>query len=236
MAHNLTDVDTFTSAVTVPDGGDARTAASVEVPFQALSNRSRNNKNRIDGIGVTSGLVATHASGIQARAGDVRAFGDFAYCDAAGALLSKPKTIMLPLSSGFYTEEWEFLHPSSSMTAKVYGADAVFPLPVCTGQRITLVRVGHHYFGGGGTPPSFTVYRRVVDKATPNIGTSFVEVNVTGVFAPAPTPQVMTSGPISTSVVNRALEDWRIQVRAGAQGDNLFWIEITVSDPGPRNF
>jgi hypothetical protein len=40
MAHALTEADAFTGSVTVPDGGDARTAASVETPFQALTNRT----------------------------------------------------------------------------------------------------------------------------------------------------------------------------------------------------
>lgn len=48
MAKNLTEVDTFTANVTVPEGGDARTASSVEPAFQALANRSLNIKNRID--------------------------------------------------------------------------------------------------------------------------------------------------------------------------------------------
>lgn len=39
MAHNLIETPTSGSAVSVPDPGDARTAASVEVPFQALTNR-----------------------------------------------------------------------------------------------------------------------------------------------------------------------------------------------------
>lgn len=41
MAHNLTETDTYTANVSVPDGGDARLAASVETPFQALTNRAK---------------------------------------------------------------------------------------------------------------------------------------------------------------------------------------------------
>lgn len=50
MPTNLTDVDTFTDPVSVPAAGDNRTSASVETPFQALANRTRNLKNRADGI------------------------------------------------------------------------------------------------------------------------------------------------------------------------------------------
>lgn len=49
--HNLTEVDNFDTNVTVPDAlVDARRASSVETPFQAVTNRSRWAKNRIDEI------------------------------------------------------------------------------------------------------------------------------------------------------------------------------------------
>lgn len=48
MPHNLTEVSTFTANVSVPDTGDARTAASVETPFQALANRAKYLKNEND--------------------------------------------------------------------------------------------------------------------------------------------------------------------------------------------
>lgn len=41
MAKNLVEVATFTANVSVPEGADARTAASVETPFQALANRTK---------------------------------------------------------------------------------------------------------------------------------------------------------------------------------------------------
>lgn len=48
MAKVLTEVDTFSATVTVPEGGDARNAASVEGAFQVFANRTRNLKNRFD--------------------------------------------------------------------------------------------------------------------------------------------------------------------------------------------
>lgn len=41
MPTNLSDVSTFTSPVAVPADGDARNAASVQTPFQALANRTK---------------------------------------------------------------------------------------------------------------------------------------------------------------------------------------------------
>jgi|GEM_PF-6988060 len=40
MSKVLTEADAFTATVTVPEGGDARTAESVEAPLQALANRT----------------------------------------------------------------------------------------------------------------------------------------------------------------------------------------------------
>lgn len=43
----LTEADVFTASVTVPENGDPRDAPSVETPFQALVNRTRNLANRL---------------------------------------------------------------------------------------------------------------------------------------------------------------------------------------------
>ena len=57
MAHDLTGVNAFTAPVTVPDTGDARTAASVELPFQALTDRTTflNDQNNLR-IAITTAL------------------------------------------------------------------------------------------------------------------------------------------------------------------------------------
>lgn len=53
MPKILTDVDTFSADVTVPEDGDARNAASIEPAFQKLSNRTRYLKNIADVAAVT---------------------------------------------------------------------------------------------------------------------------------------------------------------------------------------
>jgi hypothetical protein len=47
MPAPITEVDTFTSTVSVPVAGDARTATSLLTAFQALANRTRNLLNRM---------------------------------------------------------------------------------------------------------------------------------------------------------------------------------------------
>lgn len=48
MAKNLVEVDAHTTPVTVPEDGDARNAASVETPFQALANRTNRANLRLN--------------------------------------------------------------------------------------------------------------------------------------------------------------------------------------------
>lgn len=48
----LTEADSFDASVTVPEGGDARTAGSVETPMQALTNRHRYTYNRMQAAAI----------------------------------------------------------------------------------------------------------------------------------------------------------------------------------------
>ncbi len=50
MPKNLTQVDVFDNPVQAPLGPESRSAASVELPYQQLTNRSYNNKLRLDNV------------------------------------------------------------------------------------------------------------------------------------------------------------------------------------------
>lgn len=50
MPGNLTDLNAFTSPITVPADGDAEAAASVITAFQALANRTANVRSGVQGI------------------------------------------------------------------------------------------------------------------------------------------------------------------------------------------
>lgn len=56
MAHALTDTSAFTTSVTVPDDGDDLDAASVQVGFQALANRTKFLKDQLTGAQPTGNL------------------------------------------------------------------------------------------------------------------------------------------------------------------------------------
>jgi hypothetical protein len=50
MAHDLTEASTYTANVTVPDDGDALSAASVEAPFQDVADRTKYLKAHVDAL------------------------------------------------------------------------------------------------------------------------------------------------------------------------------------------
>lgn len=64
MSHNLTEVSTFTANVTVPDTGDARTAASVNSAFQSLANRAKYLKEASDASLVAAAIDRGNLKGL----------------------------------------------------------------------------------------------------------------------------------------------------------------------------
>lgn len=97
MAKILTDVSTFSADVTVPEGGDARTAVSVEPAFQKLANRTRYAKDLLDAKGMyarfpISGASVAHATKLTLGAADIDSEdfeidSDEIVCPAAGVYL-----------------------------------------------------------------------------------------------------------------------------------------------------
>lgn len=70
MTVNITDVDAFTDPVVAPDDTDPATGASVQQPVQALANRTRNLKNRLDDQDALAGDLATFTIEASALAND----------------------------------------------------------------------------------------------------------------------------------------------------------------------
>lgn len=243
MAHNLTDVDVFTSAVTVPDGGDPRTAASVEVPFQALANRTLNVKNKVDNLGVTGGLTVTHSSGIKTTAGpitaagDIRAVADFEYCDSAGAFARKERIVMVPLSSS--TPDWTLFNGNLwSTKAGPYPVD--IPLHMLKRDcSVDMIRVAFTS-AVAGAAPSFKLYQKNAGKTAPpssSLTERASDLSSGGTAGnTSTTPQIMSSG--NTVAIGAAFtesEEWFVRVSGHHLDDKILWIELTMNDAGPRN-
>lgn len=68
MAHVLVPVDAYAANVTVPDDGDAKSAASVEVPFQALTDRVHHARTRlVESVGGVLPIPLVASANIGAR-------------------------------------------------------------------------------------------------------------------------------------------------------------------------
>src|SRR6185295_1478747 len=96
MSANIVDVDAFTSPVVAPTDGDALTAASVIQAIQPLSNRTRNNKNRIDA------LVAANAFGRYAVSGSPASGAKFTLTQIAANELTLGSDEVTIVPAGLY--------------------------------------------------------------------------------------------------------------------------------------
>ena len=67
MAHSLTEVDEFVGPITVPDDTDDATAASVERPLQALTNRTKNLNRRLGDAEAAIDVSETNIAGLEGR-------------------------------------------------------------------------------------------------------------------------------------------------------------------------
>lgn len=83
MAHDLTETATHTAAVTVPDPGDNRAAASVGVPFQALANRTCLANDRLTGVATDVVLNSAACTNGLEVAGTLVALNDLSVVDNA---------------------------------------------------------------------------------------------------------------------------------------------------------
>lgn len=89
MSLILTDDPSTFEDVAVPQGGDARNATSLLSPFQRLANRTRQNKNRLDGIapgddGVRSLRTVATIAALQAIGAADHTDGSYCIVEEAG--------------------------------------------------------------------------------------------------------------------------------------------------------
>lgn len=133
MAHNLTESEAYTANVSIPDDGDARNAASVESAYQALANRTKYLKAKVDpmlmharfGIsavspGVASGSKLTLAAlDLPINSGDFTLSSNEIVVPAAGVYLvaallrmacsaaTEPLTITANITAGTSPDTWK---------------------------------------------------------------------------------------------------------------------------------
>ena len=254
MPEDLTDADEWTEPLTVPEGGDDRNAASIVPAFQTLANRARWVKERFAAIFSTANTwtadqtfaaevaldgPATSAGGLNVTSGDVALAG------ATNELVyttKRPRTICLPLSSGFPTNGTDDQQELQELfwLSTFNGARSAFPIKLPHGADLGVIKIG--LFNNGGGPANITAGCgvRVANKVTPastiTIGSHQIAGGGSAVVAvPAGANYVYQLNPIGTVPVNAATTEFFLSLELDA-GLRVYWIEVSFADPGPRNF
>lgn len=119
MPKNLTDSSAFTSPIVVPVDADPADAASVEVGFQALANRTR--------------LLLERTGGFDGS-------DEFAYIDSLGDPTTVSRTRGLPIFSSAPLDGWEFEPGTGRLSSLDQGREVVLPIDLETDSVIQSIR------------------------------------------------------------------------------------------------
>ncbi len=220
MTTNITDVDTFTDPVVVPTDGDTRDAASVEAPFQMLSNRTRRLMSIAEGTqdvqtpqSFTRVIAATWLDAPAMPGALVRwEAGDSVWVAASTANAVLRGSLNDLLSDGCTVTRVRAMVTPAAVRA---GADRML-LEV---ERVTY---------GFPVAPALT-------PATDS-SASIVQVFDDTSGASGTAQQVIDSGIIS-EVIDKSDDDLALTVwsgNGGSAGDIVHAVELTFTDPGRR--
>lgn len=187
------------------------------------------------GIDVVPGSIS-NAKGLRVRAQGPIALRDteaYRYCDSTGALTSPTRSgVQVPLrADGGWTWSGGYLVSDGTGNC-LYVVDLKLP----NGATLSEVRAGVNRAAGGAGNVELEVYSIAHDTgAAPgvSVATSLGSDATVGTGGGADRLAV-SSMTFTQGVANIA----RVYIRDSASGgaDALYWITMTYSDPGPRNF
>lgn len=235
---NLTESSTFTANVSVPeDNVDFRTAASVETGFQALANRTKHlNDNK------AAGAPASTDNGIPRFDGTGgKTLQDSGIRITDGALLEyitpPSRTVLIPLSAGYATSGTTNGSQFANFTDNF--GQLIVQLRLPQGAIVTQVRA--KVDPGAARATSTDRIRLLVQRFLPD---------VSGTSTPSPSTiadqrddgtgnvQTITASGLSETIDNGTTV-YSVGITAGndaaTNNDRLYGIEVTYTDPGPRN-
>lgn len=228
MSHALTEVNAFTADVLVPDPGDDRKAASVEVPFQALANRTKNLKATLDGYPSVNRVwpaVQDFDSGI--RIGDNGGPNEVGYTNPRTRIVNVP---IVPIVA-----------PAGWTCAPSVGSW------VTAGSTRLTVFLSRDLLPGGATLQKVRAAASISDVVSMEVVRLAVRKSPPDANAPLGSPVTDSYTPTGTEVhileasmawvVDNAAELYRVTIiPSGTSNVALQWIDIEYDDPGPRNF
>jgi hypothetical protein len=240
MSHPLTEADAFTADVSVPDDGDDRNAASVEVPLQALTNRTRYLLNLLGAFGDTEhtwtawqrfqgGLTANVSLGLTGAANEIL------YTDETGTPTPRIRVDYIPLDDLAWSgDAWRTGDDldTGSIAANVPDAWARVPIRLPHGAR--LVRVEARIISASESKIIWA-HRNHATAGVLGSGSNTAPASGLGTVLGVDVDQVVDTA-TGTFVVR--LRGGNAQVPATVAGTYavLSWVRRIWLDPGPRNF
>lgn len=244
MPVNITDVDVFTDPVQAPADGDSANGVTFQLTPQHLANRTRNLKNRLDGLPAANntwagtntfnGLVKLTSGYIDNSLG---VDGEMLYVDGTtGTPTAVSRTVTVPLAEAAISGTGAVDVNGLSLLVEVglTGAShAAFPLRTPRGSTIVDFHVAVANNTGGSSVVSASLVRQAPDFSAAASSTVNVVVTVSAGSMGTGTAAVLSPAPLS-EVVNNETDEYHVVVYAAA-GCTVRGVRLTYRDPGPRN-
>lgn len=240
MAHPLTEADTFTADVSVPDDGDDRNAASVEVPLQSLTNRTRHLLNLLGAFDDTEhtwtawqrfqgGFTANVSLGLTGASNEIF------YTDEAGVPVPRIRPTYVPLDDLAWSgDAWRTGDDLDTGSIAANVPDAWLRVPVRLPHGARLVRVEARIISAAETKIIWA-HRNHATAGLFGSGSNTAPAAALGTVLGVDVDQVADTA--TGSFVVR-LRGGNAQVPATVAGTYavLSWVRLIWLDPGPRNY
>jgi len=231
MATDLVEADVWTATVTVPEDGDDYDAASVELPFQALTNRTVSLNSKIDAV-PDEGHTWTAPQVFEYVLGLAGADNEISYQP-----LPRTRTIILDQGSARPK-----LGANCSLGDSGLGSPfgwlcsasgiLIYTCRLPHGSILHRVRVG--IYNGGARDVTVHAYRFEAAVAGIAMGSAVVTDLGASTLNIAATDVVAHDIP-SPPTTNGAEHTYCFEVSL-VTGQVCTWCEVMFADPGPRNF
>lgn len=150
------------------------------------------------------------------------------------------RVVMIPLSYAGGSSGWDYVGGNLLSSSPSTDVDVPITHFLRSGSVVKRVRVAYDNNGVPGTPPGFSLMRRVVVKtAPPTSGTTDVERSDTdgtgGTTANA--AQIMDTGTFTSTTAALGTQEWFVRITGSdnAALDVIQWVEVTIEDAGPQN-
>lgn len=221
MAHNITPVNTFSTTIVVPNDGEIADAMDLESPVQALANRTEN-------LNIRTQAIESHVS-----------------ADEWTYPTPKARTIILSPYSfcAQGTVAYQAGIGSGQLAFKSNAASVAFPLDILPdGVQITAIRAllkpGAARIGTSRMKLQL-LKRRLISFSAPDAGSAVGITGGTNDDGTVNVQAVVETLGTAYAITKATSEFPYIEVTAGADAgtnnDWLYALQVSFTDPGPRN-